>query len=140
MLKKEITYEDLDGNTTVDVFYFNLTRTELMQFEVDYEGGMSGAIRRMIESKDNKEIYGLFNRIVLTSYGVRSDDGKRFVKSDQIREDFTQMPAYDALMTELTTNEGVMTTFITAIMPKDFAAEMSKASVVSLHPAGGDKV
>ena len=43
-------------------------------------------------------MYDLLNDFVLTAYGVKSEDGKRFIKSEQIREEFKQSLAYEALI------------------------------------------
>lgn len=129
MLKKEITYEDFDGNQVTDILYFNLNRTEMIEMEVSYEGGLEAALKRIIESKDNKNLIGEFKKIILASYGVKSEDGKRFIKNDKLREDFTQTAAFDALFMDLATNENAAANFIIGIVPKDFAKPDEKAEL-----------
>lgn len=124
MLKREITYEDFDGQTVTETFYFNLTKTEIVQLEVDYEGGLETTLRRIITTEDVKALMREFKRIVLLAYGVRSEDGKRFVKNDELREAFTQTAAYDALFIELATSDEAAAKFIKGIIPKDLAAEI----------------
>ena len=81
MLKREISYEDLEGNTVTDTFYFNLTRTEWLELESAHgEAGIGGFFKKVGESKDYKKFMDEFQRIILLSYGVKSDDGKRFIK------------------------------------------------------------
>lgn len=132
MLKREITYEDFDGNKVTDTFYFNLTRTEMIEWNVEHEGGLEGAIRRIIDTKDNKALIKEFKEIILLSYGVRSDDGKRFIKNNEIREAFTQMPAFDALFMELATNDGAAAAFIMGVVPKEFAEQVSMPTLDGL--------
>jgi hypothetical protein len=124
MLKREITYEDFDGQTVTETFYFNLTKTEIVQLEVDYDGGLESTLRRIITTEDVKALMREFKKIVLMAYGVRSEDGKRFVKNDELREAFTQTAAYDALFIELATNDEAAAKFIQGIIPKDLAAEI----------------
>jgi hypothetical protein len=124
MLKREITYEDFDGQTVTETFYFNLTKTEIVQLEVDYDGGLETTLRRIITTEDVKALMREFKKIVLLAYGVRSEDGKRFVKNDELREAFTQTAAYDALFIELATNDEAAAKFIQGIIPKDLAAEI----------------
>lgn len=127
MLKRDITYENFDGETVTDTFYFNLTKTELLEMQIAYEGGMEALIEKIIKAEDIKSIVGLFKQIVLASYGVRSEDGKRFIKSDQLREEFSQTAAYDALFMDLSQNDEAASTFITGIVPRAYAEEIEKA-------------
>jgi hypothetical protein len=121
MLKRNITYEDFDGNTVTEVFYFNLSKTEIVELEVEYEGGLEKSIQRIIEAKDYEVLIREFQRLILLSYGVKSEDGKRFVKSDQLREEFKQTAAYDALFVELAADENAAADFFIGVVPKDLA-------------------
>lgn len=132
MLKRDITYTDFNGNEVTDTHYFNLSKTELVELEVSYEGGLSAAIQRIIDSKDIKALIKEFQKIILTSYGVRSEDGKRFIKNDQLREEFTQTAAYDALFMELATDENAAANFIKGVVPVDL--EPAKTENVPLPP------
>ena len=129
MLKREITYENFNGAKETDTFYFNLTRTEIVELEVSYESGLEASIQRIIDSKDVKALITEFKRIVLLAYGVRSEDGKRFVKSDKLREEFSQTAAYDALFMELATDENAAVVFIKGILPADMSKELDKAEL-----------
>jgi hypothetical protein len=126
MLKRDITYENFDGETVTETFYFNLTKTEIIQLQFGYEGGLEAAIRKIIESEDNKGLIEEFQKIVLASYGVRSEDGKRFIKNEELREEFSQTAAYDALFMDLATNEDSAANFIKGVVPKDLTVEMEK--------------
>lgn len=126
MLKRDITYENFDGEKVTEPFYFNLTKTELLEMQIDYEGGMEALIKQIIRTEDIKSLVGLFKKVVLASYGVRSDDGKRFIKNDQLREEFTQMAAFDALFMELATDEGAAATFVIGVVPQGMKEEIEK--------------
>jgi hypothetical protein len=128
MLKRDITYEDLDGETITETFYFNLNKVELVELEVEHRDGLREAMMRIIKSNDRKEIVAEFQKIILMSYGVRADDGKAFLKSDELRKKFSQSLAYPELFMELATNEESAATFINGIMPKGFVEEMEKAA------------
>jgi hypothetical protein len=136
MLKREITYEDFNGEKATDTFYFNLTKTEIIELEVSYEGGLEAALKRIVATNDSKNLIAEFRRIVLLAYGVKSDDGKRFIKSNELREEFSQTAAYDALFMELATNDEAAATFIKGIIPKDMTQEVAKSevSVLPLPP------
>lgn len=99
MLKQQVKYEDFDGNTQTETLYFNLNRMELISFQKRYGSeNMENYINKLIEEKQIEPMYDLLNDFVLTAYGVKSEDGKRFIKNDEIREEFKQSLAYDALI------------------------------------------
>lgn len=143
MLKREITYEDFEGNPVTDVYYFNMTRIEWLEFNAEFDGGMEGVFKRIIETKDLNGVVSTLKKIILAAYGVKSDDGKRFIKNPQVREEFTQTPAFDVLFMDVATNDNAALNFIQGIMPKEFRAEFDKAitaqDVVNISVVG-DKV
>jgi hypothetical protein len=126
MLKREIGYEDFDGNPQTETFYFNLTMAEIIEYNVGYEGGLEGVIRRIITTSDHKGLVEEFKKIILMSYGERSEDGKRFVKSEESRQAFSQTAAYDSLFMQLATDSDALVAFITSVVPKDVAKEIAK--------------
>jgi hypothetical protein len=134
MLKREIEYEDFEGEKQKEVFYFNLSKPELVEMEVEVEGGLGVLLDRIVKSENRKELVKYFKQIVLMSYGVKSEDGKRFIKSDKLREEFSQTAAYEALFMELSTNDGAASDFVKGIMPKDLVSEIEKAEKTELAP------
>ena len=137
MLKKTVTYEDFDGNTVTDEFEFNLTKTELTEMNLAQDGGLDKFIEKIVKEEDQKKIYDLFKELVVKAYGKRSEDGKRFIKSEQMSEEFTQTAAFDAMMIEMLTsdNAALATDFIKGIIPRDIAAQVSQnqATVMPLN-------
>ena len=133
MLKRDITYEDFNGETVTDTLYFNLTRTELIELEVSYDGGLEATISRIIKAEDMRALISEFKKLVLLSYGERSADGKRFVKNDEIREAFSQTAAYDALFMELATDDTAAAQFVSGIIPTGMA-QAAATETVSLPP------
>lgn len=127
MLKREIKYEDFDGNEHTEVFYFNISKPELVELEADTSEGFSKWIRGIIEAEDNKTLVQMFKKIVLLAYGERSEDGKRFIKSEQLREEFSQTNAFNELFMELATSDKAATTFLIGVMPKDLRGDIEKA-------------
>ncbi len=127
MLKREITYEDFNGVKVTDVFYFNISKPENIEMQVAYEEGLSEVLKRIVVEKDNKNLVKIFKDIVLTAYGEKSTDGKRFIKSDQLREEFSQTAAYSVLFMELATEDNAAVVFLKGILPQDMGAEFDKA-------------
>lgn len=121
MLKKTITYEDWNGNTRTEDFYFNLTQVEIIELEFNVVPGtsLSESIADLVKANDMSTIISTIKKILLYSYGVKSPDGKRFIKNDEVREAFEQNPAFDILYMELATNAEYAADFIAGIIPSN---------------------
>lgn len=117
MLKKTMKYIDYDGNEREEDFYFNLSKGELAEMELSLNGGLEGMINRIIQEKDNKKIVATFKDLILRSYGKKSDDGKRFIKSPELTEEFTQTEAYSDLFIELASDADAAAAFVNGILP-----------------------
>lgn len=117
MLKKVITYTDYDGNQRIETFYFNLNKAEVTEMEMSTEGGLVKMIEKIVAEMDGKRIIELFKEIILKAYGEKSPDGKRFVKSKELSDGFSQTEAYSELFMELATDSNAAATFINAIVP-----------------------
>lgn len=128
MLKKEITYTDFNDNKVTEPFYFNLTEPELIDLDVDVEGGLSTFLRRIIETTDQKALIEIFKKIVIISYGKKSDDGKHFFKSQEERDLFIQHAAYPVLYMELATETDAAVKFLTGVLPREMRKDIEKAA------------
>ena len=117
MLKKTVSYVDYNGVERTEDFYFNLSKAEVTEMELSVEGGFSKMLEDIVKSKDNMQIVKLFKEIVLKAYGEKSADGKRFVKSKEIAEAFSQIEAYSEIFMELALNEDAAAAFVNGIMP-----------------------
>ena len=132
MFKKPITYQDFDGRTVTEDFYFNLTKTELLILESQTPGGLAASLERIGKSNDFNLIVSEFVRIVLATYGVRSEDGKRFIKDEQVIKEFQQTNAWDELFWELATKADAAAEFINGVFPKDMDRLLSTVTVEQL--------
>lgn len=83
-------------------------------------------IERVVSKNDNNEIFNVFDEFVRKSYGEKSDDGKRFIKSPELTDSFIQSEAYSELISELLSNPDAATEFVIGIMPKELGDEMRK--------------
>lgn len=119
MFKKTITYLDYNGLEIKEDFYFNLTKAEIMEMQLQKSGGFAEKIQKVVDAKDVPELVSIFKELILKSYGVKSDDGKRFIKTEKVREEFTQTEAYSDLYVELATNADSASAFVNGIIPAD---------------------
>lgn len=124
MIKKQITYTDYDGNERTESFWFALNQAELLEMNLEKNGGLSNMITRITETNDYAELSRILKDLILRSYGVKSDDGKRFVKSPAMTEEFMQTEAYSEMFTELVTDAGATSEFIQGIIPQKLVAQV----------------
>ena len=122
MIKETVTYTDFNGEEKTEDLYFNLSRAELLRYNLSQEGGFEGALKRILGlsdtdsvSENNQEIVNNMDADKLTqlfdwvewfigiSYGIKTDDG-RFVKSEKIKEEFLSSEAYSELLMKLATD------------------------------------
>ena len=133
MLKKTITYTDYNGITRTEDFYFNLTKAEIMEMQLSTNGGLDVMIKKIIDSQDAPSIIKIFKELILKAYGEKSDDGKRFMKSEEISQAFAQTEAYSELFMELATDDKAAADFVNGIVPADAAKELAAQNAE--HPA-----
>ena len=136
MLKKTIKYKDFNGNEREEDFYFNLMQSEIAELVFITVGGFTESIQKIIQTQDGPEIIKQFKKIILKSYGEKSADGKRFIKSDELSEAFSQTNAYSELFMELATDDEAASAFINGIVPDELKQDENNISVVS--PANGN--
>lgn len=141
MLKKTITYKDFNDVERTEDHYFNLTDAELTEMEASVNGGLSTMIRQIIASEDVRSIVPIFKDIILKSYGVKSPDGKRFIKFDKdghrLADDFVQTNAYSKLFMEVGFDPVKGPEFILGIIPAERAAQAQKAQAELLEQSNG---
>jgi hypothetical protein len=119
MYKKAITYTDYNGVERTEDFYFHLSKAELAEMELSKVGGFNEYIQRIIQADDREEIVKNFKDIILKSYGVKDETGKRFVKSEELATEFSQTEAYSELFMELLLNTDSAIEFINNVVPKE---------------------
>lgn len=128
MLKKTIKYIDYDGLERTETHYFGLNKSELTDMQVSVDGGMEKLLKKIVDSKDGKGIMDGFKMVIRKSYGIKSDDGRRFIKSEQLSNEFFQTAAYEALFEELITDAKAGSAFINGILPAGMADSVKAAA------------
>lgn len=117
MLVKTIKYVDYDGVERTENFHFNLTKAELTEMELSTSGGLTKTLEKITSEQDSKRIMEIFKDLILKSYGEKSLDGKRFIKTQELRDSFAQTEAYSELFIELATNAEASAAFVNGIIP-----------------------
>ena len=137
MLKETVTYTDYDGKERTEDLYFNLEKHELIDLAFDLPDDIivadedTGEIKEnhMVEKLGDKGIYKFIKDVIKKAYGVKSDDGRRFIKSDELTLEFTQTPMYDSILTKLTSDNDAATKFITTVIPANAAKDLPNLKV-----------
>ena len=119
MLKKTIAYVDLNGVERNEDFYFNLSKPEIIKMQGSVKGGYDVRLKAIAADLNGATIMEFFEDLIKRSYGEKSEDGRRFMKSDEISKSFMETPAYEVLFEELVTNDKAAAEFVNAIMPAD---------------------
>lgn len=135
MLKKTITFEDYNGQTRTEDYYFNLSKAEVTKWLTtsgDYT--LDKVLERLSKERNGKKIMEIFEDLLRLSYGVKSLDGRKFEKSQKIWEDFYQTEAYSILFMDLVTDARKAADFVNSIVPKDLAEEVEK--IIRENPDG----
>lgn len=137
MLKKTITFKDLDDNSITEDFYFALSKAEIAEMELRYagSGGLAGRLEKMTEPPiDGGLIMDTFKDMISRSVGKRHEDNVQFVKNDDVRGRFLQSDAYTEFFMELVTDAEAGLRFVRGIMPKEVQDKLAKGQPLTDVP------
>ena len=136
MIKKTVTYTDYNGIERKEDHYFNLSEAELVDMQMNEAGGLGELIQKVTDARDDVKIYNIFKDLVYLAYGKKSADGKRFIKSKEVKDEFLESEAYSVIFMELMQNEEAAAAFVNGIIPQKLLAEAKaqKAGLAVVQP------
>lgn len=123
-----ITYTDYDGNKRTEDFYFNLNESEVIKWLTttgDYT--LDKVLLRLSNEHNGQKIIEIFEDFMRRSYGIKSLDGRKFIKNEEVWNDFYQTEAYSKIFSGIIKNAKSAADFINAIIPKDMSDAVAKA-------------
>lgn len=131
MLKKTVTYTDFNDISRTEDLYFNLTRTEAIEFAIDMVDGaaittgdksidVQQAMHIITEQLEGNGAFQFIKKLLLKSYGVKTADGK-FKKDDKTRENFEYSAAFDAIFMEFMHDDKKAAEFVNNVIPSSLA-------------------
>lgn len=127
MYKRTFKYVDFDGNEREEEHYFNLTKAEVTMWLTTNTGyTLDQLLEELTQKNDAKRIMEIFEDLILRSYGVKSPDGRKFVKTKELADDFKSTEAYSDLFMEVVMDGKKAATFINAILPKDISSKVDE--------------
>lgn len=130
MIKKTITFTDFDDKKVTETHWFNMTRQQMIEWEMRTGEGLQEHFLRLSRSGNKEELYEAFEDLLLRSYGVKSSDGSLHEKSPEISKRFKNSAAYDEFFMNFFENETTAMEFITGIMPKDWVNQEAVKAVM----------
>lgn len=137
MLSKTVTYEDYNGVERTKTLQFNLNKTELLKMAMELPDGTlpedpnnvdnNLLAAQLFEKLGNKGILEFMETLVKKAYGVKSEDGERFIKTPEMAVEFSQTPAFDAIMMEFMTDQKAAAEFVNGVIPANVVDQMADA-------------
>jgi len=129
MIKHMLEFVDIDGERQTRTVMFNLTRFELdaeielevlqerfQKFQDEVIGDDPNAPVREMTGPEKREMLSMIKQIVRHSYGRK--DGKRFIKSQEVWDEFEQTGAFSAYMYWLFEDPSRANSFMAGIWPQ----------------------
>lgn len=126
MYVKPITYTDYDGVQHTDKFCFNISKAELIEMDASETGGLTKRLQEIVDANETADIFKRVKSIILKAYGRKSPDGKRFIKSLEMSQEFEQTEAYSELIMEFMQNPKSFEEFMRHTLPKVDVEETAK--------------
>lgn len=129
MLKKSIAFEDFNGTSCTEDFYFNLTKADLVKMEIVEKDGLESMIEDIVKADDRKKMLEVMDRFIATSYGIKSADGKKFERSEAISNDFMNSNAYSELFVEFCTHTDKLIEFMLGVIPAELRGSINEIDI-----------
>lgn len=119
MTKQTVTYKDYNGQDQTQDLYFHLSKPDLLKLNAAYakRGGFQVYVEKIVNANDEEAMYEVYEDLIKRSYGVKSEDGSRFVKDKETTMDFMSSAAYEEFFVNLASTDDVAMSFIKGIMP-----------------------
>ena len=128
MLKKHVKYQGFDGEIIEEDLYFNLTRMDAIELSARYESkDLAAYMDEIVNKKDIVSLYRVLKDIVLLAYGVKSEDGKRFIKNGTVKKEFEESLAFAQLIEDLHETESALSEFVTGITSQIRGMDLNSA-------------
>lgn len=139
MLKKAITYQNLDGVTVTEEFHFQITKAEVAEKALVAGAEYAEQLRKLTIERDGAKIIAIFKELLTDAVGKR--EGNLFLKNDDIRNSFMFSGAYDSFFMELLQSPDSGAQVIVSMFPSDMAEELNtelkKGGVTTVELPGG---
>lgn len=117
MFKDTITYTDYNDEVRTEDYWFNMSKAEVMEYELSVKGGITETIKLVCAEQDHPKIFDHFKNLITKSYGKKSVDGKRFIKNQEVLDDFMESEAYSIFMVKLVSDSDFAAKWVNGMLP-----------------------
>lgn len=97
MISKTVKYVDYNGVEKIGTYWFNMSRADLIDLEMQGEGSWFDRIKQLVSEQRVREAYTMIEQFVKDSYGVKTVDGG-FDKDPKHLKAFRDSEAYSELI------------------------------------------
>ena len=118
MFKETFKYTDYNGVEREETHYFDLSQPDIMRLNYGSGATLKEIVEKITQEQDGGRIIELFEKIILASYGEKSEDGKLFIKDEAARRKFQYSPMYPQMYMRLATDAEYAARFVREITPK----------------------
>lgn len=126
MYCKEITYKGYDDQVRTEKFYFNLNKAEIAEMMLtDSDATLGQVFEYFRQTRNGKQLYKMVKDLITSSYGVKSADGRSFLKTPEITQAFVQSEAFSELFMEFLSSPDKVAEFFVGIVPSDLQEALS---------------
>ena len=141
MITREVTYIDYNGAEQTEKYYFDLTVPEMLELSFSSAGDIQSTLERLSNSRKVGEIFNIIQTLIFKSVGVKSDDGKRFVKNEEVLNDFKQSRGYESFLMKMMQDTDYASKFIEQLIPQDRIQQIAGVEKVDggKHPLAMEK-
>lgn len=140
MFSRDFEYTGYDGKPKKDTYWFNLSEAELYEIDLSSIRGFTGEMNKLLKEERTKEIVDAFKSIILGAVGTVSADGRKFIKNEEIREDFYRSKAYSQLFVELVSSGEKVAEFLKGAIPEEIRAQMEAAEAAGTEEKTEDNI
>lgn len=136
MLIKKVSYYDLNGNKSEDTLMFNLTNVEIARLskKIAPEGeNIQDWLTSVIQRGDNFELIDTIATLMTEAYGVKSEDGKRFIKNSALKEEFESSVSFAEYLEMVMLDEKEAIQFVSEVFNSERLKEATKNQVDILN-------
>lgn len=102
MIKKKVTYIDLDGKEKTEELRFHMNKLEYIKFVGGIGIELEDKVKELTDKNDVLGMTNLIENLLVVSYGKM--DGKKWTKSEEDQEEFRNSEQLAELFAALITN------------------------------------
>ena len=130
MFKHTVRYDNFFGVASQKTLFFAISKTNAIRMAMEESSmdqdesdekkvfeGLGARIQTTVKRGNGKEIWDLFQWLLLNSYGEIGEDGESFDQSPELFDKWTKTASYNAFMVELLESPTLSTDFVNSIFP-----------------------